>query len=144
MGITMNISDEGLLLLFEALLENTRKLYIKGYMTMKEHFGYIPSEEEFAFFQIKEKQNFLLPNEETRLKRMNGYWEAKNFFMKDPYDFIKMPGEKICCMLDQIAEERIIEELRNKEEENKKCKKKKKSETQKTATGEKGSKGVQK
>lgn len=141
---TMNISDEGVLLLFEALLESTRELYIKGYMVMKEYFGYIPSKEEFDIFQFKEKQKFLLPNEQTRLKHMNGYWEARNFFMKDPYDVIKMPGEKICCMLDQIAEERIVEELRKKEEEKKKCKKKKKSGTQKTAAGEKESKGVQK
>lgn len=136
MGTTMNISDEGVLLLFEALLESTRELYIKGYMVMKEYFGYIPSNEEFAFFQIKEKQKFLLPNEQTRLKHMNGYWEARNFFMKDPYDVIKIPGDTICNMLDQISEERI-EELRKKEEENKKCKKKKKSGTQKTAAGEK-------
>lgn len=117
----MKFDQEGLINVFEKLLSSTRELYIKGYIEMKKEFGAIPDKKEYGEFRSKMRNKFLNPQELSKMKKMDGYWEAKAFFTDDPYGILSADSDSVCKSLDILAEGRIKEiekKRKNKERKN--------------------------
>lgn len=99
-----NFTDEQILQIAEKLIQETREEYIKGYICALNYFGHIPTEEEFDK-KIKKRRSY-----SNTVENIFGYFEAREFFMEDPYGmFTKISGEEICRELDILAEKRLKE-----------------------------------
>lgn len=116
----MILDEDGVYNVAEALLRNARNDYIKGYKYIKSKFHYIPDEDRFYYEYEKffgkpftnKKKLFLSDNnlrpERRKWRIMQQYYEARKFFITDPYNIFKKDfGEYICDQLDKDAEEEI-------------------------------------
>lgn len=104
-----DLNEVGVNALMIAIIEQTRKDYINGYIKMKERFGTLITKQEFEEWKFKHKRKNMGAIWYNFCKIIEGYFSSIDFINMDPYDLFKEKQSLIFRTLNEEAEEKIAE-----------------------------------